>query len=615
MPQLSLVQILSPNSSAKSTSGTSESEPAPVAFADVIQRLNASEPTNPDGFHQLGQTLHVAGQFDSKGEFIRDGQVDAARVSTMKGSKTGEPGDQENQWISLTPGGPLPPTNAGSLAVNQTATKSAEPTTDDEAGEDWLSREQLHDGLGSGAQVADGQTETSQRSLDDSRFDQVAWARFQNELRGVQRQRSQGRGFADGRGRMDAETIRSEHVQAGVGHPGMVQTGNSHFGLTESDSVDVSAANDASSSPPSAVIASLPGVNSQSLETRAFDRASASLDANQASTNGSGGQHEAVRLEQAFSAGEAADLPDRSQAAPASEVVLDSIEQQVADANQLGDVETEFQQTAQLRSSDGYATRGQVDDQAEEFRTQSDRVLESEISGDDQVDAGSLTDRGLSDDSAGRDSLSQFLRPVKQFLGGNESSDPKLSVDAHVSTEAFSQFNPAEPTADQLSQLQRFGNEVVVESINETTAKSVTETPILDDSSGDAVQQALEAITESVEVDGDLDAKTLTLQLNPDELGSLKIQVSQSGQSIEAQILASEAAASDLLAAHRDVLAQALGELGFESAEIDVRQDRDFSGQRPDREPGPFQQRARRRSESQPQQTASSSSNTLNIVA
>jgi flagellar hook-length control protein FliK len=226
-----------------------------------------------------------------------------------------------------------------------------------------------------------------------------------------------------------------------------------------------------------------------------------------------------------------------------------------------------------------------------------------------------LTDRGLSDDSAGRDSLSQFLRPVKQFLGGNESSDPKLSVDAHVSTEAFSQFNPAEPTADQLSQLQRFGNEVVVESINETTAKSVTETPILDDSSGDAVQQALEAITESVEVDGDLDAKTLTLQLNPDELGSLKIQVSQSGQSIEAQILASEAAASDLLAAHRDVLAQALGELGFESAEIDVRQDRDFSGQRPDREPGPFQQRARRRSESQPQQTASSSSNTLNIVA
>ncbi len=82
-------------------------------------------------------------------------------------------------------------------------------------------------------------------------------------------------------------------------------------------------------------------------------------------------------------------------------------------------------------------------------------------------------------------------------------------------------------------------------------------------------QQAAAAVAHVIEsIDGK--SKTMSFNLEPADLGKLTIQITQSSEAIAAQIIASELASSDLISAQKESLQDALSELGFDDASVDV---------------------------------------------
>ena len=64
--------------------------------------------------------------------------------------------------------------------------------------------------------------------------------------------------------------------------------------------------------------------------------------------------------------------------------------------------------------------------------------------------------------------------------------------------------------------------------------------------------------------------QTISLELHPAELGQLKITVEHVGDQLMAQIVASESASADLLTNEKNFLEEALAELGFGEANVDI---------------------------------------------
>ena len=73
-----------------------------------------------------------------------------------------------------------------------------------------------------------------------------------------------------------------------------------------------------------------------------------------------------------------------------------------------------------------------------------------------------------------------------------------------------------------------------------------------------------------IEAEDGSSVKTMFLELNPADLGRLKIQVEQTAESVAAQIIASEMVSSDLLASKKEALLEALSNLGFKDASVDI---------------------------------------------
>ena len=67
------------------------------------------------------------------------------------------------------------------------------------------------------------------------------------------------------------------------------------------------------------------------------------------------------------------------------------------------------------------------------------------------------------------------------------------------------------------------------------------------------------------------EGKEVQLEIAPKHLGALKVQVRQTGEGLETQIIATERMASELLNGNRGQLAQALQELGYDSVDVDIR--------------------------------------------
>ncbi|MEO1528513.1 MAG: flagellar hook-length control protein FliK [Planctomycetota bacterium] len=71
--------------------------------------------------------------------------------------------------------------------------------------------------------------------------------------------------------------------------------------------------------------------------------------------------------------------------------------------------------------------------------------------------------------------------------------------------------------------------------------------------------------------------KAIFLELQPPELGRLRIRVEQGIDSIATHIVASEASSGDLLSSRRDTLQDALSDLGFGEASVDISSSQDGS--------------------------------------
>jgi flagellar hook-length control protein FliK len=86
----------------------------------------------------------------------------------------------------------------------------------------------------------------------------------------------------------------------------------------------------------------------------------------------------------------------------------------------------------------------------------------------------------------------------------------------------------------------------------------------------DITEQVVSAVTQVIESADGPAVKTMFLELNPADLGRLKIQVEQTAESVAAHIIASEIVSSDLLASKKEALLEALSNLGFADASVDI---------------------------------------------
>ncbi|MEM6472255.1 MAG: flagellar hook-length control protein FliK, partial [Planctomycetota bacterium] len=93
---------------------------------------------------------------------------------------------------------------------------------------------------------------------------------------------------------------------------------------------------------------------------------------------------------------------------------------------------------------------------------------------------------------------------------------------------------------------------------------------LLADSAADGLDSAADVLLRAAETSLRQEGRTIQLELSPAELGTLRIQVLQTEHSIETQIVASEAVASELLNAHREQLTAALQSLGFETSDVEI---------------------------------------------
>ncbi|QDV44292.1 Flagellar hook-length control protein FliK [Stieleria neptunia] len=133
--------------------------------------------------------------------------------------------------------------------------------------------------------------------------------------------------------------------------------------------------------------------------------------------------------------------------------------------------------------------------------------------------------------------------------------------------------------------------------------------------SPEAVKKTAEVIKDAMQASLQLEGQTVRVEIHPAELGTLKIQVTQSDQSIETQIIATEFVTSELLAGHRDQLMEALSDLGFDSSEVNISFEDQSSTESEGRQP-PAEHRYQSKSETQSQVSrASVSGGGINIVA
>ncbi|WP_419580946.1 flagellar hook-length control protein FliK [Stieleria magnilauensis] len=134
--------------------------------------------------------------------------------------------------------------------------------------------------------------------------------------------------------------------------------------------------------------------------------------------------------------------------------------------------------------------------------------------------------------------------------------------------------------------------------------------------SPEAVKKSAEVISDAMRSSLQLEGQTVRVEIHPAELGTLKIQVTQSDQAIETQIIATEFVTSELLTSHRDQLMEALSDLGFETSDINISYDDQSSTESDGRQPT-----AEHRYQSKPETTqtqgsrASVSGGGVNIVA
>ena len=164
------------------------------------------------------------------------------------------------------------------------------------------------------------------------------------------------------------------------------------------------------------------------------------------------------------------------------------------------------------------------------------------------------------------------------------------------------------------------GNDITLPASTTTAQSTVEATGLvggMENASATSLTDQTVAAVATVIESSDGKSRTMSFNLEPADLGKLTIQITQSGEAIAAQIIASELASSDLLSAQKETLQETLSELGFDDASVDVSHDSQTS--RDDKETSSQQNAARSftfsANQMAPLTPTISSGNGLDIVA
>lgn len=198
----------------------------------------------------------------------------------------------------------------------------------------------------------------------------------------------------------------------------------------------------------------------------------------------------------------------------------------------------------------------------------------AEIESTKQIDPGS---GGLDDVNTGEGTIGQF---EESQLGRVAIDKPSIAATADVS-------------ADSAQRLAHTAGAENITATNESNApldrSSATPTRESSDSNGlrfaseslqhvdQLRQQAVQALRQVVE-SSNAGNTLLTVRINPEELGTLAIHLEKSADSMNAKIVATEAATGELLMANLDRLQESLQSLGYEDLQVEIQHEEKSSG-------------------------------------
>ncbi|MCS7469501.1 flagellar hook-length control protein FliK [Stieleria sp. ICT_E10.1] len=197
-----------------------------------------------------------------------------------------------------------------------------------------------------------------------------------------------------------------------------------------------------------------------------------------------------------------------------------------------------------------------------------------------------------------------------QQSGGGDSFDPMVSgepIDVTPDTSEQPSVVPIDSPFDAAAEMSV--EQEILESLS--LEEFISQSP----ASPEAVKKTAEVIHDAMRSSLQLEGQTVRVEIHPAELGTLKIQVTQSDQAIETQIIATEFVTSELLTSHRDQLMEALSDLGFETSDVNIFYEDQSSTESESRQ-APAEHRYQSKPETQSQVSrASVSGGGVNIVA
>lgn len=208
----------------------------------------------------------------------------------------------------------------------------------------------------------------------------------------------------------------------------------------------------------------------------------------------------------------------------------------------------------------------------EESQIQSDSELSSQVA---EVESEVITDANLQGDAEG-DNFSSESTPSEDlgelFEGNTEDlSTESLQNDSNdiISSRIESSEGPAR--TDLPSQNPGIAANLAAANVTSAEANALPTDPNqLLQNSYQVRAQAVDAMRTQFASFTDEPSQSISVELNPPELGRLQINVQQTSDQLVTHIVATDLGATDLLLHEKDFLLEALNELGFGDASVDI---------------------------------------------
>lgn len=164
------------------------------------------------------------------------------------------------------------------------------------------------------------------------------------------------------------------------------------------------------------------------------------------------------------------------------------------------------------------------------------------------------------------DSISSIREPIQSEWNHATEASMGQSADA-------AHFTPQQSAAQSPAMVTRFENhsQAIVENLEVVSTAYVLPTTESSGDSASVINQLDDALlTEIASARHTGEARQLTIELHPAELGQLTVNVDWDNELVKAQIIASEFSTSELLNRDKSILIEAIRESGFDLESFDV---------------------------------------------